>query len=154
MKQKPKELLTKRDIIKSKMTIDKSFMENVVDNDILEIGKPKELDWEERFKMKFPNTMMLVVTKKGHKDIEIEKELLDFIKQEKQRTRKAVVEDWFKEVKPIILIKDKETDKTIDMLDLVFCGDRIACFHNGKFEYKSTNGKDRTDYLISLQNEK
>jgi hypothetical protein len=43
MKQKPKELLTKKDIIKSKMTIDKSFMENIGDNDVLEIGKPKEL---------------------------------------------------------------------------------------------------------------
>ena len=61
------------------------------------------------------------------------------------------VKKWFKKVIPIILIKDKNTGKTIDMLELFYFGDRIACTHNGKFEYKSTNGKERKDYLISLK---
>lgn len=61
------------------------------------------------------------------------------------------VKKWFKEVMPIILIKDRKTDKTLDMLDLLYFGDRILCSHNGKFKYKSTNGKEREVYLKGVQ---
>jgi hypothetical protein len=61
------------------------------------------------------------------------------------------VENWFKKHKPIILIKDKKTGKTIDMLDLFAMEDRVYVMHNGAFEYKSTNGKERAEYFKTLK---
>lgn len=53
------------------------------------------------------------------------------------------VNRWFKRIKPIILIKDKKTDKTLDMLDLIYFVDKVIVLHNGVFTYKSSNGKER-----------
>ena len=57
------------------------------------------------------------------------------------------VKNWFIKHKPIILIKDKKTGKTLDMLDLIPSEDKILVMHNGAFEYKSTNGKERAEYF-------
>jgi hypothetical protein len=59
--------------------------------------------------------------------------------------------DYFRKVKPIILIKDKKTHKTLDMLDLVPMSDKVCCVHNGVFEYVSTNAKEREKHFLSIQ---
>jgi hypothetical protein len=61
------------------------------------------------------------------------------------------VQNWFIKHKPIILIKDKKTGKTLDMLDLIPNEDRIFVMHNGAFEYKSTNGKERAEHFKEVK---
>jgi len=40
------------------------------------------------------------------------------------------------------------------MLDLIPSEDRVFVMHNGAFEYKSTNGKEREEHYKAIQENK
>jgi len=112
------------------------------------LTKPNN-SWEKEFDRKFRN--WFEDYQNENLDENGRKRLIYFITKTLQQQREEAVFEWFKEVKPIILIKDKDTHKTIDMLDLIYFKDRITCLHNGKFEYKSVNGKERVNHIKTLQ---
>jgi hypothetical protein len=72
-------------------------------------NKYEEIDW--KYKKKFTNTMMMFVAnnKQGHKDVEIEKEVLEF---------------WHKQLDKI---KTKQLNEDTKFMAWCECGDALEC---------------------------